>query len=115
MGLVKLESAPVLEISKGIRGRAVTAENVTVFHATLDAGSPLPEHSHPHEQVLNLLEGELELVVNGETFHMRGGEVFQLTPNVTHSGRALTDCKVIDVFYPVRDDFKGDAFAGYSQ
>ena len=115
MGLLKLKNAPVLEIAEGIRGRAVTAENVTVFHATLDAGSPLPEHSHPHEQVLNLLEGELELLVNGETFHMCGGDVFLLTPNVVHSGKAITDCKVIDVFYPVREDFKGNKFTGYTR
>lgn len=26
--------------------------------------------------------------------------------HVPHSGRALTDCRVIDVFYPVREDYR---------
>ena len=27
-------------------------------------------------------------------------------PNVTHSGRAVTECRIIDVFHPVRDDYR---------
>ena len=86
---LKLNDAPELEISEGIRGRVVTAEKVTVFHATLEAGSPLPEHSHFHEQVLNLLEGELELVADGKRFHMKGGEVFLLVNGTSPEGLHL--------------------------
>jgi hypothetical protein len=27
-------------------------------------------------------------------------------PNVTHSGHAVTECRIIDVFHPVRDDYR---------
>jgi hypothetical protein len=29
------------------------------------AGAPFPEHSHPHEQISNSLEGEFEFTING--------------------------------------------------
>ena len=73
------------------------------------AGSPLPEHSHPHEQVVHLYEGEFEMTVDGETRRMRGGSVFAIPSNARHSGRAITDCRIMDVFRPVREDYRDGA------
>ena len=113
MGLVKLEELPELKISEGIIGRAVTARTMTVMHVVIEAGALVPEHSHYHEQVVNVIEGELELVVEGEKHNLVPGKVMVLAPNVMHSGRAVTACRVVDVFHPVRDDFAGASFGGY--
>ena len=113
MGLVKLGELPQLEISKGIKAHAVTAENMTVLHVQIEKGSLLPEHSHPHEQVVNVIEGELELVVEGVAHSLVPGKVMVLPSNIVHSGRAVTDCRIVDVFQPVREDFAGDSFVGY--
>lgn len=113
MGLVKLNELPELQIADGILARAVTAQSVTVLHAKITAGSLLPEHSHHNEQVVNVIEGELELTVDGSTHSLVSGKVMVLPPNVPHSGRAVTDCRVVDVFHPVREDFRGTSFAGY--
>jgi quercetin dioxygenase-like cupin family protein len=115
MGLVKIDELAELQLAPGIRARAVTAGSVTVLHARVDAGAVLPEHSHHNEQVVNVLEGELELKVNGVTHSLVPGKVMVLEPNVPHSGRAVSDCYVVDVFHPVREDFRGTAFAGYAQ
>ena len=32
---------------------------------SIDEGASFPEHQHPHEQAVNVLEGTLELVVGG--------------------------------------------------
>ncbi len=115
MALVTLDSLKNLEIAKGINARIVTAETMTVAHVHLDEGAVLPEHSHYHEQVVNVIEGELELVVNGTPHTLTAGRVMVLEPNTPHSGRALTFCKVIDVFHPIRQDFSGTGFAGYTK
>lgn len=114
MGLVKLDELPELKIAEGIQMRAVTAKTVTVAHVKLTAGAELPQHSHHHEQVVNVIEGELELTVDGQPFRLMSGKVMILPPNIPHSGRAVTDCRVVDVFHPVRDDFAGSSFGGYS-
>ena len=113
MGFIKLDQLPELQIAQGIHGRAVTADCVTVLHAKLEAGVLLPEHAHHNEQVVNVIEGELELTVDGETYSLVPGTSMILEPNVPHSARAVTDCRVIDVFHPVRKDFAGTSFGGY--
>ncbi len=113
MGFVELKDTTQLEIAKGIRDCAVTADPVTVLHVKIEEGALLPEHSHHNEQVVNVIEGELELTVEGKNYNLMSGNVMVLEPNVVHSGRAVKACKVIDIFHPVRKDFAGSSFIGY--
>jgi quercetin dioxygenase-like cupin family protein len=113
MGFVELKELPELEIAKGISAYAVTADTVTVLHVRIDKRALLPEHSHYNEQVVNVIEGELELTVEGKKYNLMPGNVMILEPNVVHSGRAIKACKVIDIFHPVRKDFIGSSFEGY--
>jgi len=113
MGFVELKKLPELEIANGIKAYAITADSVTVLHVSIEEGALLPEHSHFNEQVVNVIEGELELTVEGNNYNLMPGNVMILEPNVIHSGRAVKASKVIDVFHPVRKDFAGSNFGGY--
>ena len=115
MGFVDLKNMPELTIAEGITGRAVTADTLTVMHVVLKAGAIIPEHSHYHEQVVNVIEGEMELVVDGQPHRLVPGNAMVLAPNVVHSGKVISECKVVDVFHPVRKDFAGSSFGGYRQ
>ena len=53
-----------------------------------------------------VLEGELELTIGGRTERLCPGALAIVPPNVTHSGRAVTECRIIEVFHPVRDDYR---------
>ncbi len=105
MPLVKLKDLSELDLAEGIRARVVNTGNVSVAHVNLSAGADLPQHAHHPEQVVNVVDGELELTVDGETTVLTRGLAMVLPPMVPHSGKALTDCYVIDVFHPVREDF----------
>ena len=72
----------------------------------LDEGATFPEHRHPHEQIVSVLDGELEIVVAGERFVLTPGQVFVIPPDTPHAGRALTPCRVLDAFAPVREDYR---------
>lgn len=113
MGFVELIDLPELEIANGIRANVVTTDTVTILHVRIDKGALLPEHSHYNEQVVNVIEGELELTVDGKNYNLMPGNIMVLEPNVVHSGRAIKACKVIDIFHPVRRDFIGLSFGGY--
>ena len=63
-------------------------------------------HSHVNEQVVNGIEGTFEMTVGGELVIVGPGEILVIPSNVKHSGKAITDCKILDVFYPVREDYK---------
>jgi len=90
----------------GFNVRFVHTENMTFSYCTIEIDAELPEHSHPHEQVTSMLEGEFELTVDNETKVLKPGDVVVIPPNATHSGTAVTDCRILDVFYPVREDYR---------
>ena len=95
----------------GFHGRFVHSATMTFVHWEIDAGATLPQHAHHHEQVVHLYEGEFELTVEGTVIVATPGTVFAIPPNARHSGRALTACRIMDVFYPVREDYRDGAVA----
>jgi quercetin dioxygenase-like cupin family protein len=94
------------EIIPGYHGKFVHTENMTLAYWNIAAGAPLPEHAHPHEQVVNVIEGIMELTVEGEIYELKEGSVMVIPGGVPHAGKAVTTCRVIDVFYPVREDYQ---------
>ena len=106
MPFVDLDAVETREPMPGWPVRVVHSATMTFAHWTIDAGAALPEHSHPHEQVATILEGELELTIGGETQVLRPGIVGIIPPNAVHSGRALTPCRIIDAFHPIREDYR---------
>ncbi|MDJ0645088.1 MAG: cupin domain-containing protein [Flavobacteriaceae bacterium] len=102
----KLDSVSSKEIAKGFHARFIHTESFTLSFVDVVAGSILPEHSHFHEQTSHIIQGEFEMTVNGKTEILKPGMVVVIPSNVVHSGRALTNCKIHDVFCPVREDYK---------
>ena len=93
------------EVIPGFHGKFVHSENMTTAYWEITADAVIPEHAHEHEQIVNLIEGEFELIIDGEIVNLYSEGVVVIPPNVKHSGRAITHCKLVDVFYPVREDF----------
>ena len=106
MPQIALGSVPVREIFPGFRARVVHSERTSQSWVDIDAGARFAEHHHPHEQIVNVLEGELELIVDGVAHRLTPGQVFVIPPDVKHHGHAITACRVLDVFSPARDDYR---------
>jgi quercetin dioxygenase-like cupin family protein len=103
---VRLSDIQPRDIAPGYRARFVHSAHMTFAHWEIDAGAPLPEHAHPHEQVVHVVEGRFDLVVDGQTHALSAGEVFIIPSNAVHSGFAVTDCWIVDAFYPVREEYR---------
>ena len=93
------------ELIPGYRVKFIHSENMTIAYWNIKKDALLPEHKHPHEQVANITEGKFELTVDGETQIVEAGDVVVIPSNTKHSGKAITNCKIIDIFYPVREDY----------
>lgn len=94
------------ELAKGIVGRYFHTESTTIGFVEIEKGSILPAHSHVHEQTTLVTEGKLEMTIDGVVQVLNPGTILRIPSHAVHSARALTDCKVTDVFCPVREDYK---------
>jgi quercetin dioxygenase-like cupin family protein len=94
------------ELQPGFHGKVIHMEGMTYVHWRIEAGASLPAHSHHHEQLTHVLQGEFELTIGEKTQVMKAGDLATIPGHAQHRGRALTECLLIDVFQPVREAFK---------
>jgi quercetin dioxygenase-like cupin family protein len=52
---------------------------------------------------MHVMEGEFLFTLNGTTKKYIAGDLVVIPPHIPHSGKALTPCKLLDVFCPVRE------------
>jgi len=109
MPYVQLEKLKQSEPVPGFMGRFIHSENMTVAEWRIKEGSNMPEHAHPHEQIAFILEGKFELTMRGTKQILEPGTVAIIPSNVPHQGKALTTCRLLDMFYPVGEDLRQDS------
>lgn len=106
MPVIELSSIQSKEIAPGYDARFVHGDQITCSFVDIKAGAKLKEHFHVHEQIMQVLQGEFELTLAGEPIRFGPGTVVVIPSNTPHSGYAITDCRVMDVFSPVREDYR---------
>ena len=106
MPFINVDSLKEKEFFPGYKGRGIHTGTTTYKYWKVEAGAAVPEHSHIHEQMANVLQGEFELTIDGQTQVLKPGQVAFIPPNVKHYGRAITYCELLDVFVPEREDYK---------
>ena len=79
---------------------------MTFAHYDFMRGASIPEHFHPQEEVYEVIEGELEVSIDGKPQIARPGLVAMVPPGARHSVKALTDGRAIIVDYSLKPDFK---------
>ncbi len=69
--------------------------------------SIIEEHSHPHEQVGYMLEGEADFTIGDEQMSVVAGQMWRIPGGVVHKVVAGSKpVRALDVFHPPRDDYK---------
>jgi len=94
------------EIAPGFFSKLIHTDTNTINFIEVKAGCTVPDHAHIHQQCAFVIEGQFELTVNGTPQVLDAGLFAVIPSNVRHSGRAITDCKLIDIFSPVREDYR---------
>ena len=105
MPFVDTNSLKVIERLPGWHGRYVHSANMTFAHYDFKAGSSIHEHFHPEEEVYEVIEGELEVTIEGVTQVARPGIIAIVPANARHSVKALTTGRAIIVDQPARPEF----------
>jgi len=67
----------------------------TVTAFAFDAGQGLSEHTAPFDALVQVLEGEVEIMIAGEPHPLRGGEMILMPAHQPHALKALQRFKMI--------------------
>ena len=93
-------------LAPGIAGHYAHGDKCTLGLVKLEKGSKVPLHNHSHEQITYTVQGQLQMVIDGKDCLLEKGMYYVIPSYVMHSAVALTDCQVMDVFGPVREEYK---------
>ena len=97
---------PPVELVKGSNSRLVSGEQSMISFLRMDANSYFAPHTHPQEQIMIVLDGECDEIIQGKLYHVKKGDVIVLPPNIEHGAYiGPRDVDVIDVFGYPRSDY----------
>jgi quercetin dioxygenase-like cupin family protein len=97
------------EISPGRKRQIAYLDNLMVVVYDFHDGpmrEPDPSHSHHHEQITFVAEGELLFYKGDDEFHLVTGDLITIPSGTAHCIKTLTrHVRLVDSFCPLRTDF----------
>ena len=106
----KYTQIPSAKVKNGLFRSLIHTENLMIAEVVFTNGpwdEPESPHSHPHEQVSYVAEGEVIFYCEDrEEQHLKPGHMFAVPSGKQHTVKLLTERVVlIDAFNPIREDF----------
>ena len=93
-------------IFPGVNIFTTAGEKVMLSWVEFEPHSVVEWHSHPHEQMGLLLQGELDFYVGDDRRLCRPGDMWRIPGGVRHKVIAGAEgAKALDVFSPIREDY----------
>jgi quercetin dioxygenase-like cupin family protein len=102
----KLKEIPEEHVTDHFARRFFTGENITLAFLTMKKGCVVPIHHHDSEQFSYCISGSMRFRIGGEELILNAGEIVEIPSNVPHEAVALEDFTGIDVFSPIRIDWR---------
>jgi quercetin dioxygenase-like cupin family protein len=106
MILLNKEAAPINMLPGLVRRSLAQTKSIMLCEFTFDAHVEIPLHTHPHEQVGYIVEGHVQMTIDGEKFELRNGDSYSAPSNVPHGAFTFEQTIIVDAFYPPREDYK---------
>ena len=104
--LAQASSAPAFSPEPGLMRRILASnDNLMLVEHRMSDGWVGTRHSHPHDQLVYIIEGRLRVSVGSETFEAPAGTSFIVKGDVEHQAWALAPSLVLDSFTPRRRDY----------
>jgi quercetin dioxygenase-like cupin family protein len=67
--------------------------NITLF--AFDKDESLSEHTSPHEAMVYMVDGEMEITIGGKLYYVKSGEYIVMPPGIPHGLKASVKSKII--------------------
>ena len=109
MNVNKISKTKAFEVQPGRARRILNTDHLMMVafdFADGPAAQPDPPHTHPHEQVSYVAQGEVVFFIGEESMRLAPGDMVAVPPNLPHRIQLLTPtARLIDTFTPLRQDF----------
>jgi quercetin dioxygenase-like cupin family protein len=109
MTALKYSDIAPQKMGEGAERRVAHTDNLMIVVVDFFDGptsQPDPPHSHPHQQVCYVAEGEILFLIDGEQARLGPGDVFLVPSGRPHTIQRLTEhVRLVDCFTPIREDF----------
>ena len=104
--VTRYADVPAIELTPSIKANIISAENITLSFVSAEPNVSLAPHRHENEQMLIVLDGAIDFIIEGKQYKVEKGDVVVLPSNTEH-GAYFSDkgARVIDIFSPPRQDF----------
>lgn len=103
----KITDAGPFELAPGVRMFPLFGEGAMFDVVELDPGAVVPLHRHEHEQLGIVLSGGITMTIDGTDYELGPDDAYQIPGGVEHGAKAGNEgCRVIDIFQPVREDYR---------
>lgn len=97
---------PPVELVKGSNSRLIAGEQSMLSFLKMDAHSYFAPHRHKQEQIMTVLDGYCDEIIEGKLYRVKKGDVIILPSNIEHGAYIYDqDVQVLDVFGDVRGDY----------
>jgi quercetin dioxygenase-like cupin family protein len=67
--------------------------NITLF--AFDKDESLTEHTSLFEAIVYMVDGEMEIKIGGNPYHVKAGEIIVMPPNIPHGLKATVKSKML--------------------
>src|SRR5689334_4560285 len=102
MLIVDITKLNVIERLPGWRGRFFDSANMSFAYYDFDEGASIHEHFHDQEEVWQIIEGELEITIDGDVVRAGAGQVAIVPSNTRHAVKVVRSGRAYIVDFPLR-------------
>ena len=96
---------PQLQLGPGAVAHLFASSNMTVSFIVQEPNCSFPVHSHEPEEIVIVLEGERDAVIDDKLYRIKAGDIIAVPSGSRHGSHTYeSGCKVIEVFSPPRMD-----------
>jgi|GEM_PF-621780 quercetin dioxygenase-like cupin family protein len=104
--VVNKDSIPWTELVPGANTHLVWGDRIMVSFITMSPWSVFPRHTHEAEQIMIVVDGYMDEMIDGKLYRVKKGDIIRLPSNIPHGGYLYdVPCVAIDIFAPVRPDY----------
>ena len=102
-----VSDVPKVALSPEVNTQLVLGKNMTLSFSEVPAGAAGAIHSHPHEQMIVVLSGKIDIIIEGKAYRIGVGDVIWVPGGLEHGGMGLDEtCRMVEIFTPAREDFE---------